>query len=165
MSSSPFLEKLNHFLMTIVYSICKGSVSFYILVVTIGSGLVSPRKLLGPIEFNLRGLPRTTSNSVRFTMKMGEWAALPGIGMPKNIRAEVIDPGGKVKERLKFEPAEELLLNVSGVSMSQPVEDLAPLTEYTVRGSLTLGPVIGTLESASTFTTKVPKKKKKKKRD
>jgi len=124
-----------------------------------GIGEVTPVKILGPVRLAVTGVSRTTSNSIQASLTMRGRRVIPGRGMPDSIRVQLTDPEGKVRERLKLEIAESLLLRISGGGISQSIPDLKPLTTYTVDAAVGFGPVVGRVTSKREFTTKEPKKK------
>ncbi len=124
-----------------------------------GIGDVTPSKMLGPIRLAAAGVARTTSNSIQANLTMQGRRVIPGRGMPDVIRVQLTDSNGKIRERLKLEIDESLLLRISGGGLSSSVHKLKPLTTYTIDATAGFGPVIGVVTSTREFTTKEPKKK------
>jgi hypothetical protein len=128
-----------------------------------GIGEVTAIKILGPIRLAVTGVAKTTSNSIQANLTMQGRRIVPGRGMPDVIRVQLTDSDGKVRERLKLEMDESILLRISGGGLSQSLPDLKPLTTYTINATAGFGPVVGIITSEREFTTKEPKKKVKRK--
>ena len=124
-----------------------------------GAGTLTPAKLLGPIDLSVTGIARTTSNSIQAKLAMGNRWVVPGRGMSEKIRVKISDPSGRVRERLKFELDEAILLRIEGGGLSTSVDKLLARTTYSIDATLDLGPVLGIVSSSREFTTKEPKKK------
>ena len=86
------------------------------------------------------------------SLKMGPMNLVPGKGVDKAIRVELVDAEGKIRERFKTEPAREDLLSEGGTQYSFNLEKAKPGKDYTMKASIDLGPVVGPMESRSSFT-------------